>query len=290
MEDSNTELEKLYQNEKNKDTLDTIKKLIASKGKEASAENILLVYKNLSKYIQDFLKQNNNDTTKFTMANVIDKAIDELPLKIDLQNVPAEEKKFNGIKSPREVHNNFGKKNLKALLNFGDNLEENIVDMLSGIGLIKDVDYRIVKDLTASNTIMCPYYQTIKQNFDENLFGKFENGNKASKAYSETLLKNNLICIFFLEKNNINKFRVAMRASKLFPPDFTFNAEDIPQIKDLPYIVYNIMTTQGNKWQLATICTTLYFGRTRTILILNRLKKLANTILNTDAAKKFVNK
>lgn len=288
--EANTELEKLYQNEKNKDTLDTIKKLIASKGKEASAENILLVYKNLSKYIQDFLKQNNNDTTKFTMANVIDKAIDELPLKIDLQNVPTEEEKFNGIKAPREVHNNFGKKNLKALLNFGDNLEENIIDMLSGIGLIKDVDYRIVKDLTASNTIMCPYYQTIKQNFDENLFGKFENGNKASKAYSETLLKNNLICIFFLEKNNINKFRVAMRASKLFPPDFTFNAEDIPQIKDLPYIVYNIMTTQGNKWQLATICTTLYFGRTRTILNLNRLKKLADTILNTDAAKKFVNK
>lgn len=288
--EANTELQKLYQNEKNRDTLDTIKKLIASKGKEASAENILLVYKNLSKYIQDFLKQNNNDTTKFTMAGVIDKAIDDLSLNTDLQNVPAEEEKFNGVKAPREVYNNFGKKNLKALLNFGDNLEENIVDMLSGIGLIKDVDYRIVKNLTSSNTVMCPYYQTIKHNFDENLFGKFENGTRASKAYSETLLKNNLLCIFFLDKNSINKFRVAMRASKLFPPDFTFNAEDIPQIKDLPYIVYNILTTQGNKWQLATICTTLYFGRTRTILNLNRLKKLADTILNTDSARKYVNK
>ena len=288
--EANTELQKLYQNEKNRDTLDTIKKLIASKGKEASAENILLVYKNLSKYIQDFLKQNNNDTTKFTMAGVIDKAIDDLSLNTALQNVPAEKEKFNGVKAPREKHNNFGKKNLNALLIFGDNLEENIVDMLSGIGLIKDVDYRIVKDLTSSNTVMCPYYQTIKQSFDENLFGKFENGTKASKEYSETLLKNNLFCIFFLEKNSINKFRVAMRASKLFPPDFSFTAEDIPQIKDLPYIVYNILTTQGNKWQLATICTTLYFGRTRTILNLNRLKKLANTILNTDSARKYVNK
>lgn len=90
--------------------MDTIKKLIASKGKEASAENILLVYKNLSKYIQDFLKQNNNDTTKFTMAGVIDKAIDDLSLNTDLQNVPAEKEKFNGVKSPREKHNNFGKR------------------------------------------------------------------------------------------------------------------------------------------------------------------------------------
>ena len=292
MADNNAELEQLYKNEKNRETLDTIKQLIISKGKEDTPENILMVYKNLTKYFQEFLKQNKNDTTKFTLSDVVDKAVDELPLKTKPQEQSDEqpEEEFNGIKAPREQHNNFGKKNFKSLINFGNNLEENIIQTLNSIGLVNNVDYRISKGFTASNTIMCPYYRTIKDNFDEDLFYKFENGKKASKTYSEELLKNNILCIFFLDKNSIYKFRVAMRANKIFPPDFSVTAEDIPQMKDLPYVIYNIATTQGSKWLLSTICTTLYFGKTRTILNLNRIKKIASILYNTNSAQKAVEK
>lgn len=271
--------------------------------KDLSDDELTELYNQIKKYSDDFL----NEQKRYMKKQEIDSVAEELVKALDSSVIPTEEpeeesseEKINPLQDvEKEPEGDYNEESFKLWCKFGDNLVELIKNSLNGIGLIEGIDYKLSRGYTESNYIMCPYYKVIAESYKKQLFGRYENSEEMIQKYLEPLLKNNIICLFFLKNEGLTEFRNAFRSIKVLQSDFKISMLDIPQMKNLQYIVYNVMfrndeigfngdgTRDVSEQPLATVCSTIYLGKTRMVFNLKKLKNLATVFLNPRKSNLF---
>ena len=281
---------------------DALVRELAKQNKEANFKEQQYLLDQMEKFAAEFKKENgrdvNLDEIKEIAKDYASRFKEDKP--VEKEDNQEEEKLDPFETSSDDQTGRYTEESFNLWCKFGDNLISVIRDTCEGIGLVENVDYRLSRGYTESNYIMCPYYNLIAESYKKQLFSHYENSQDAEQKYLEPLLKNNIICLFFLKSEKMSEFRNALRSNSRLKEDFKTIMLDIPQMKDLQYIVYNILfktnspDTRGKSLSgsvmdqpLATICSTIYLGKTRMIFNLNKLKKFSDILLSKEGLRKM---
>lgn len=238
----------------------------------------------LSQAKQDLESNNINGDYRQYLNSLADKIINGQQ-QSKQQTQPANNQQVNTQQSKQQAQQqnpNMQILTVSEMSKFGDNLLDVIKSGLEGIGLINNVDYKIITGVSDSNGF-CPYYSQIFDDVANSLNNSNElavTTNKRKRIQVRDLkkiLSHNIINVFVLNSRDIQKVINVLYTSNKLKPNFSCSTKDLQQIKDVPY---KIMNVKYDKYGviLATICITVYFGKLRTVANLKNLKRLANAL------------
>lgn len=249
------------------------------KGKKLSQEQFNAL---LSQAKQDLESNNVNGDYRQYLNGLADKIINGQQPQ---QTQPVNNQQVNTQQSKQQIQQqnpNMQILTVSEMSKFGDNLLDVIKSGLEGIGLINNIDYKIITGVTDSNGF-CPYYSQIFDDISSSLSSSNELAVTTDRRKTiqvrdlKKILSHNIINVFVLNSRDIQKVINVLYTSNKLKPNFSCSTKDLQQIKDVPY---KIMNVKYDKYGviLATICITVYFGKLRTVANLKNLKRLANAL------------
>lgn len=162
----------------------------------------------------------------------------------------------------------------RQLCKFGDNLVDLLEKGMIGLGYVQKATFHISREFT-QNSFLCPYFDTMKELL-ESVLSNYRSNQKAK------ILQHNVICVFVNESKNMHDVGKVLMQNRILKASFNVTMDQIPQIKNVPYNVYSI-SYQGDV--IATVCVSVWFGKTRAILDFKKIGGLLKKYAKTDYAK-----